>query len=76
MLGYWIYKYSKNEDTALIEYKSFDCGENAVYPELTICNIDPFLNTKLMEIDIELEKEMYIEYLKGEIDMNISAEFF
>ena len=76
MVGYWICKYSKNEDTTLIEYKSFDSGENAVYPELTICNIDPFLNTKLMEIDIELEKEMYIEYLKGEIDMNISAELF
>ena len=76
MLGYWIYKYSRNEDATQIQYKSFDSGENAVYPELTICIVDPILGAKLNEIDHGIDKDMYIKYLKGEIELNVMKDVF
>ena len=74
MIGYWLYKYAKNEDATLIEYKPLHLEKAPVYPELTFCIVDPFLDSKLNEIDSGLNKETYLMYLKGEIDLKGTVE--
>ena len=65
MVGYWIYKFHKNEDITVIEYNSPDGVVNVIYPELTICLKNPFLTEKLKEIHTFLDQETYLKYLKG-----------
>ena len=65
MVGFWICKYSSNEDITRIEYKPLRNGETVVFPEFTICFGDPLLNDKLHEIDAKLDKRDYLEYLRG-----------
>ena len=80
MVGYWIYKYHANEDITTIEYKKLRNGDDVVFPELTICFTDPFLNEKLRKIDGKLNRQQYVEYLKGNVKdsdktfMNIDYE--
>ena len=64
MVGYWIIKFHNNEDTTVIEYRS-PKNKMTIYPELTICIRNPFLNVKLKEIDQRLNQETYLQYLKG-----------
>ena len=66
MVGYWIFKYHKNEDITVIEYNSPEKVVNVIYPELTICLGNPFLTEKLQEIDTRLDQKTYLKYLKGE----------
>ena len=42
MVGYWFYKFHKNEDISVIEYKPFKDSENTLYPELNFCLFDHF----------------------------------
>ena len=37
MVGYWLYKFEKNEDLTSIEYQSLDKIKDMTYPEITIC---------------------------------------
>ena len=69
-LRYWIYKFSRNEDVSVIEYKTFDSEDEIVHPELTICFENPFLNDKLRKFGEDLEKEKYLDYLRGNIVTN------
>ena len=77
MVGYWMYKFYKNEDVTLIEYKTFSEREDTVYPEFTICIINPFMNSKF-DNEHGLTKEIYLQYLNGSISGNdtfISVEY-
>jgi len=70
MVGYWIYKFYKNDDLTVIEYNSQGKVENVIFPELTICVFNPFLIEKLQEINKFLDQETYLKYLKGEVVFN------
>ena len=70
MVGYWVYKYHSNEDITLTEYKAFSSDVNAMYPELSICLSNPFLTSKFEEVNTNVTKEIYLEYLKGETMLN------
>ena len=69
MVGYWIYKFHKNEDVTLIEYKTFSETEDTVYPEFTICIMNPFMRSKF-DNERGLTKEIYLQYLNGSIPGN------
>ena len=66
MIGYWVYKFHKNDDITLIEYKSIVDLDDVVLPELSICLREPFLNEKLNKIG--LTKDDYENYLKGDLN--------
>ena len=67
MVGYWIYRYDKNEDVTLIEYLSLDKIVDMVYPEISICLFDPFLKNDLINETQEHDfSEKYTNYLSGE----------
>ena len=70
MVGFWVYKYHRNEDITLTEYKAFSSNVDAIYPELSICLTNPFLTSKFATLNTNVTKEMYLEYLKGETMLN------
>ena len=70
MVGYWIYKFIRNEDITVIEYNSAERIANVIYPELTICLQNPFLTQKMKEINKFLDPETYLKYLAGEAVFN------
>ena len=63
MVGYWIYKFQKNEDITTIEYKYIDEANDLRIPEMTICLGMPFLKEKFRELGVDLDR--YYLYLKG-----------
>ena len=78
MVGFWLNKYQKNEDNTVTEYKTFEEQfktfnktlkeeEVTLYPELTICVDNPFLDQKLGNITPGINREMYLQYLAGNI---------
>ena len=50
MVGYWLFKFGKNYDATLIEYKSLDDTDDLIYPELTLCFYHPFLQNERFNI--------------------------
>ena len=67
MVGFWFYKYYKNEDITLTEYVAFKSDVKAIYPELSICIAIPFLDSKFANVTSNLTKEIYLKYLQGEL---------
>ena len=65
MVGYWFYKFHKNENLTTIEFKSGHRIGKIIYPELTICCKNPFLNENLTEVSKGLNSKTYLNYLKG-----------
>ena len=65
MVGFWILKFQKNEDVSVFEYKEINEFEDLVYPEVSLCLMNPFLIDKIKEIDNNASLNKYVEYLKG-----------
>lgn len=74
MVGYWFYKFHKNEDISVIEYKPFKDAENTLYPELNFCLLNLPLNDELKNISRGLTRRMYFDYLLGKIPANDTYE--
>ena len=55
MVGYWIFKFKKNEDVSTIEYKDVNESSDLRLPEMTIC-----LGRKTLS-DADLNFEGYID---------------
>ena len=67
MVGFWIYKFQKDDDIAQIEYNTIKTSADAVYPEFTICFTNPFSEQTLRNISSGLDEETYSKYLRGHI---------
>lgn len=66
MVGYWVFKYGKNHDVTIIEYKSLGDIPDFMYPELSICLLNPFFQNKSLNITAEYSFSVdYAIYLKG-----------
>ena len=65
MIGFWIFKYNKNEDVSVIEYVSIDSMDEVMYPEITICINRPFIAKTLLEFGGNVTAKEYNKYLKG-----------
>ena len=69
MVTYWCIEYSKDNDLASVDYKSFK-SLNFTYPILSLCFMNPFLDEKLKSISPTLNKTFYLDLLKGEAQEN------
>ena len=62
LAGFWTYKFSLNEDISKVEYKEFFKDLEDVYPLMTLCFRNPFINAykdHMLESDrLNLEKMM------------------
>ena len=65
MIGYWMVKYENDEDICLVDYQPIRKVDNIDYPEVSICFEPPFLDETLQKIDPNINSSSYIEYLKG-----------
>ena len=71
MSGYWIYKYWKDEDISVIEYKSFKDFDEMNLPAMSICFSNPItISNRSLENDKTLTIEKYLSFLRGENDFN------
>jgi hypothetical protein len=60
-----IYKYMKDEDVSLVNYKRYHSDENSIYPSLTLCFNNPFINDKLKSYGDGVNITTYSKFLKG-----------
>ena len=75
MSGYWIYKYWKDDDITVIEYKAFKDSEAMNLPAMSICFSNPFMiNKGSLENNTTLKVENYLKFLRGEDGFNQNYE--
>ena len=65
MIGYWMKKFQKDEDVSQVQYISTHSMEDVIYPEMTICILEPFL---IQAFEETLNIADYMEYLNGDGD--------
>ena len=70
MIGFWIFKFQKDEDVTFIDYKTFKDAKETLYPELTICILRPFLKQKIDNASLGVNEETYLQYLIGAVQGN------
>ena len=63
---YWVYMFSLNEDTSLVDYKSYYEDKEDVFPSLSLCFNNPFSDKKLGQAITGLNRTTYFQFLNGE----------
>ena len=61
----WICRYSLDEDSVKIDLKQFQFLEGQ-YPMISVCLVDPFIESKIKEYNDTLSGEKYRQFLMGE----------
>ena len=59
------YKYMKDDDVSLVNYKRYHTDKDGIYPSLTLCFSNPFLNAKLETFGKGINATTYSKFLKG-----------
>lgn len=68
MLGVWCYKFIQDEDLCLVDYKKMDDSSDVnIFPDLSMCLVDPFLEDKLREFQPQLDATTYRDFLRGDV---------
>ena len=65
MIVFWLIKFLENEDVSVIEKKDIEDFEELIYPEISLCILNPFLDNKLKAIHSNLSTHKYKKYLFG-----------
>ena len=60
-----IYKYSLDEDVSLVSYRRFHAEKDNIYPSLSFCIINPFLEDRLKAHGKGINITSYSYYLQG-----------
>ena len=52
MISFWVYKYVKDDDLCLVDYKSFKDDDSDVdLPTLSLCIFTPFIEENFAKLD-------------------------
>jgi len=70
MAGFWVYKYQKDDNVSVVEYKYLRLTDDAVYPETSICILSPFLCDKFENHRNNVSIEEYLDFLSGAGDFD------
>ena len=60
-----VYKYVKDEDVSHVNYRRYHSEKDNIYPSLTLCFNNPFLNHKLVKYGDGINTTTYVKFLKG-----------
>ena len=63
---YCIHRYIKNEDSTEVKYTDFHTDEDSIYPSMSFCFRDPFLEEKFSSYGVGFNISSYKEFLTGE----------
>ena len=66
IIFYWIYLFSLNEDSTVLDYKMYYHHESDKYPMLSLCFRNPFNKTKLERMGTNVDSASYLKFLEGE----------
>ena len=67
MVTYWIYKYFKDEDLCLVDYKAVQDSNDESLPVVSVCFHYPFIDEYFPNKNYPLNGTSYMEYLKGNV---------
>ena len=59
------HKYWKDEDVSHVNYRRFHDGDDSLYPSVTLCFNNPFLEDRFREIGDGINITTYVEFLEG-----------
>jgi hypothetical protein len=62
---YWCYKFSLNEDLSVVQYKNFYETNDDVFPTMSLCLGNPFLEERLSKYGINITS--YVDFLGGKL---------
>ena len=65
LVVYWLYKFSRNADLCIVDYKKYHYTESDVFPMLTICLKNPFSNERFMAHAPGINQTAYLRFLSG-----------
>ena len=60
-----IYNYFLNEDTSVVEYRTFLDPKDSLYPSMSFCIPDPFLESKFQNYGDGINKSSFVKFLQG-----------
>ena len=60
-----IYNYFLNEDTSVVEYRTFLDHKDSLYPSMSFCIKDPFLESKFQNYGDGINKSSFVKFLQG-----------
>ena len=67
MCIYCTYEFSRNKDLTEVSFEIFNEDEMSVYPQISFCYWDQFLDHELKKINKEFNSSSYSDFLKGEL---------
>ena len=62
---YWCYKFSLNEDISVVQYKHFYETNDDVFPTMSLCLANPFLEKRLSKYGTNITS--YVDFLRGKL---------
>ena len=65
MTIFWVYKYSKDEDLCVVDYKNLGSSKDVENPILSFCFIYPVIEWKLKSYNTSFTIRDYNDYLRG-----------
>ena len=65
LTGWCLYKYTLDEDVSLVAFVNFNDDEEKLYPALTICFWNPFINEKLKTYGLGINTSTYSKFIQG-----------
>ena len=68
MTIYCAYEFSKNDDLSEVLHKRFNEDEEGIYPQITMCFANPYLNDKLVQYGEGINSTSYGQFLIGYSD--------
>ena len=66
MFVYCYYQYQLNNDVSIVDFKEFHGNDDFTYPSVTLCLRTEFLEEKLKDEQINMDKNSYYDFLSGE----------
>ena len=70
MAGFWVYKFQKDDNVSVVEYNDLRMTDDAVYPETSVCILNPFLGDKFENHRNNVSIEEYLDFLSGTGDFD------
>jgi hypothetical protein len=65
MSVFWCLKFVKDEDLCQIEYKSFKVANEIDHPMMSLCFIEPFIDSQLKVYNKTMTEKHYRDFLRG-----------
>ena len=60
-----LYKYSLNQDVSVLSFRRFHSETNDIYPSISFCILNPFLENELKKYGDEVNVASYSYFLQG-----------